>query len=295
VTTIDLTATGDAVVRDLPHEQYLAHPALSSSGAKVLVRPGGPARYAYERTHPRPPKAAFDLGHAAHDAVLGVGPVIVVVDAADWRTKAAQEERRLAYAAGRVPLLIGDAARVADMADALRAHPVARRLLHTATGQPEVSLFWHDPEHDVDRRGRVDFLRQPDADGRLILVDYKSTGTGADPDTLARAVINYGYHGQAAWYRDLVIGLGLCSSAPFVFVFQETTAPYLVHCVELDPDLLAMGADRNQRALSIFAECTRTGVWPGYNDTGITQLTAPGWALRQHEDNLQDAAAGDES
>jgi hypothetical protein len=216
--------------------------------------------------------------------------VIVVVDAADWRTKAAQEERRLAHSMGRVPLLISDAARVADMADALRAHPVASRLLHPAAGQPEVSLFWRDPEHNVDRRGRVDFLRTADPDGRLILVDYKTTSAGADPDTLARAVMNYGYHMQAAWYRDLVIGLGLASSAPFVFVFQETTAPYLVHCVELDPDLLAIGADRNQRALSIFAECSASGVWPGYNDEGITQLSAPVWAVRQHEQ-----ADGDES
>jgi hypothetical protein len=288
VTTIDLTATGDAVVRDLPHDQYLAHPALSSSGAKVLVRPGGPARYAYERIHGRPPKDEFDVGHAAHTAVLGVGPELVIIDAPDWRTTAAKQARDLARSTGKVPVLTATAAKVADMADALRAHPVARRLLHPAAGQPEVSLFWHDPEHQVDRRGRVDFLRTPDPDGRLILVDYKSTSAGADPDTLARAVINYGYHGQAAWYRDLVIGLGLAASAPFVFVFQETTAPYLVHCVELDPDLLAMGADRNQRALSIFAECTRTGVWGGYNDDGITTISAPTWALRQHEDSLQD-------
>ena len=282
MTTIELGVGGDAVVRDLPHEQYLRHPALSASGAKTLIRPGGPARFAHERVHGRPPRKEFDLGHAAHDAVLGVGPVIVVVDADSWRTKRAQNERDAAHAAGRVPLLIADVQRVQDMAAVLRRHRVAARLLNPSAGEAEVSLFWHDAEHGVDRRGRVDFLRQPDADGRLILADYK-TCTSAAPDAVAKAVVNLGYHMQAAWYRDLVIGLGLARSAPFLFVFQEVEPPYLVHVVELDAPTLFMGDDLNRRALRIFAECTDRNQWPGYNDDGITQVSAPTWAHRQHE------------
>lgn len=281
-TTVDLTASGDAVVRDLPHEQYLQHPALSHSGAKLLVRAGGPARFRHYLEHGRPPKDEFDVGHAAHNAVLGVGPELVVVDAADWRTAAAKQARELARASGKVAVLTKTATQVADMARALRAHPVASRLLHVKTGEPEVSLFWHDGEHGVDRRGRVDFLRTPDGDGRLILADYKTT-TDASPAAVERSVINFGYHSQGAWYRDLVVGLGLAKSAPFLFVFQEVAAPYLVHVIELDPDLLAMGDDLNRRALRLFAECTASGVWPGYNDAGITTVHAPTWALRQHE------------
>jgi hypothetical protein len=291
MTTVDLTTSGDAVVRDLPHDQYLAHPALSASGAKTLIKPGGPARYAHEREHGGRTSTTFDLGHAAHAAVLGVGPTIVVVDADSWRTAAAKRERDLAYAAGRVPLLIGDAARVADMADALRRHPVASRLLHPTAGDPEVSLFWHDGEHDVDRRCRVDYLRRADDDGRLILVDYKST-TSAEPDAVARSIVNYGYHQSAAWYRDVIVGLGLARTVPTVLVFQETTAPFLVHCVQLDDELIAMGGDRNERALAIYAECTASGVWPGYNDGGVTVVGPPTWARYQHAEQFE--PGGDE-
>ena len=282
MTTIDLAPSGDAVVRDLPHDTYLAHPALSASGAKTLVRPGGPARYLHERQHGRPPRDTFDVGHAAHAAVLGVGPVLEVIDAPDWRTKAAKEQRDLARAAGRVPVLIDTARQVADMAAALRADPLAARVLTRGSGDPEVSLFWHDPEHDVDRRGRVDWLRTADANGRLILVDYK-TGSSAAPDAFARSVVNFGYHMQAAWYRDLVIGLGLASSAPFLFVVQETTPPYLVNVVELDESTLRMGTELNARALRVFAECTAHDEWPGYTSTGITLVSAPTWAHVQHE------------
>jgi hypothetical protein len=294
VTVIELNPTGDAVVRDLPHEQYLQHPALSNSGAKTLVRPGGPARFAYEREHGRPPKDEFDVGHAAHNAVLGVGPELVIVDAADWRTAAAKQARDLARSTGKVPVLTKTAAQVADMARALREHPVASRLLHVKTGAPEVSLFWHDDEHGVDRRGRVDWLREPDKNGRLILVDYKTT-TDASPDALERSVIRFGYHMQGAWYRDLVVGLGLAQSAPFLFVFQEVSPPYLVHVVELEPDLLAMGEDKVQQALRLFAQCSADNVWPGYNDSGISTVSAPAWALRQHELEQDELEGGDPS
>jgi hypothetical protein len=283
VTVIELDTAGGAVVRDMPPEQYLRHPALSSSQAKLLVKPGGPARYRWRLEHPEPPKAAFDLGHAAHRQVLGCGEVIVAVDAPDWRTKRAQIERDEARAMGRVPLLIADVQRIADMVDALRAHPVASRVLAPGSGEPEVSLFWTDDAYGVDRRGRVDWLRRPDEDGRLILADYK-TCSSADPSAIARAVVQFGYHQQAAWYRELVIGLGLARTAPFLFVFQETTAPYLVHVVELDGELLMMGAERNERALQLYVDCRERGVWPGYNDRGISTVSAPRWAWYEHAD-----------
>jgi PDDEXK-like domain of unknown function (DUF3799) len=282
VTTVEMTTTGDAVVRDLPHADYLAHAALSASGAKTLIQPGGPARFHHERTHPRPATDAMNLGTAAHNAVLGTGPELEVIDAPNWQTRAAKEAKEQALTEGKVPLLPKDKETVDAMAVALRRHPIASRLLNPASGEAEVSLFWHDPEHDVDRRCRVDFLRVPDDSGRLILCDYKSAAS-ATPEAITRAVINYSYHLAAAWYQDLVIGLGLARTAPFVLIFQETTAPYLVHCVELDQPTMLMGRELCQRALMLYKSCTETGVWGGYNDEGITLIGAPSWAQARHE------------
>jgi hypothetical protein len=137
-------------------------------------------------------------------------------------------------------MLIVDRARVADMADALRAHPVASRLLHPAAGAPEVSLFWHDPEHDVDRRGRVDFLRprpRRPADPRRLQDDARRRPRRPRP-----VGANFGYHSRRVVPRPRRRARAR-PSAPFVFVFQETAPPYLVHVVELDGDLLAMGED----------------------------------------------------
>src|SRR4051794_32892535 len=109
-----MTATGDAVVRDLPHADYLAHSALSASGAKVLVQPGGPARSPHDRPPPRPATDAFGRGHMVPGAVLGVGPEVLVVDAPDWRPAAAKKLRDEARAAGRIACLTSDAQRVEE-------------------------------------------------------------------------------------------------------------------------------------------------------------------------------------
>jgi hypothetical protein len=281
MTTVTLDAAGGAVVRDMPADEYLQHPALSASQAKILVQPGGPARYRWSLDHPEPPRDVFDLGTAAHAMVLGVGPSIVTVNAPDWRSKAAREERDAIRATGAVPLLEADGDRVLGMAAALKAHPVASRLLHPDSGEAEVSLFWTDDAYGVDRRGRVDWLRRPNADGRLILIDFKTT-SDASPAALARSVWQYGYALQACWYRELVIGLGLAKSAPFVFVFQEKDPPYLVNCVELDEEAMLIGSELCERALQIYVRCREVDRWEGYNDQSITSLSLPQWAVRQH-------------
>ena len=67
---------------DVPESQYHADPALSYSGMKTLL--DCPARFAWEREHGRPERAAYDFGHAAHQLVLGVGDPIAIIDADDF-------------------------------------------------------------------------------------------------------------------------------------------------------------------------------------------------------------------
>ena len=264
------------VYTDLDEAIYHAdRESLSASGAKKLL--ACPAKFHYEREHGQQPKREFDFGHAAHAKVLGVGPQIVTVEADSWRTKAAKEAADAARAEGKVPLLAEEAARVDAMAKALREHPTAAALLDPSTGRPEVSLFWDDPTHGVRRRCRVDWLREP-VDGRLILVDFKSC-VSAEPRKIAKAVADYGYHLSAAWYQDVVLGLELAEDTPFLLIFQEKTAPYLVTVVELHADALNVGRRQADQALQLYRECTETGVWPGYvGDDEIPLITLPGWA-----------------
>lgn len=284
-----MTATVQTVVTepgiyDLPDAVYHADPvpggSLSSTGARKLLPPSCPARFAYEREHGRPEKRAFDFGHAAHQLVLGAGPKVVVVDAEDWRTKAAREAQATAYACGEVPLLAGEWAQVQGTAAALREHPYAGALFDPERGgKPEQSLFWTDTRYDVWRRVRLDWLPES-ADGRMILADYKTT-VSAEPSAFRRASSNYGYHQQAPFYVDAVRALGIAEDVVFVFVAQEKTPPYLITVFEPDAPALRVGRQLNDQALGVFAECQATGVWPGYS-TDVELLSLPPWVANKY-------------
>lgn len=269
-------------IYDLPDDVYHADPvaggSLSSTGARKLLPPSCPARFLHDRENPEQ-KAVFDFGSAAHKLILESGPTIRVVDADDWRTIAAKQQRDEARAAGQVPILRDDYARIQDMVDAIRAHPFAYRLFDPALGgRAEQSLFWEGD--GIWKRARLDWLPARDEFERVIVPDYK-TCASADPGALAKAVANFGYHQQAAWYIEAVEAVADVT-AQFVFVAQEKTPPYLVTVFELDREALRAGRERNARACEIYRDCTAAGVWPAYS-SDVELIALPRWASYLHE------------
>lgn len=268
---------------DIPNEAYQADPipggSLSCTGAKRLVLPSCPAKFLWEKQNGRPNKRAYDVGHAAHRAVLGVGEEVVVVDSPDWKTKGAREQRDEAYASGKVPILKHEADQVQAMADAILADPVAAALFDPAHGRGEQTLVWRDEKSGVMCRARLDWLPDP-YDGRTIVPDYKTT-ISAEPGALQRTFASYGYYMQAAWYLDGVKACGLAGDVEpsFLFVAQEKTAPYLITVVELDAPALELGRRRNREAIDTYVRCMETGRWPGYSDEPVL-LSLPDYLTR---------------
>lgn len=269
-----------SIPEDVYHADCVPGGSLSSSGAKLLLPPSCPALFRWEQDHPRPATKDLDLGSAAHKLVLGSGPEIVVVEANDWRTKAAQEARDEAHATGAIPLLPAQHAQVSEMAAALREHPLASALFDPERGKPEQSLFWRDSATGVMRRGRLDWMPEERVGRPTIFVDFKSSRSAA-PSSLGRHVADYGYHTQAAWYLDGIIALGLAARPVFWFVWQEKKAPYLVSVSELDAKALQIGREKNRQAIEIYARCMKTGEWPGYESPVVTSL--PPWIEMAHE------------
>ena len=283
--------TTPSVYDGMPEAEYHADPvpggSLSASGAKLLLPPSCPARYWHDRCFPPPPKDTFELGTAAHRLILGTGPALVLIDAPDWRTKAAKEARDTARFEGHVPLLLADFSQIEAMATAIRKHPLAGVLLDEDRGKAEQSLFWADDDTGTWRRARLDWLPHPQPGRRLLVSDYK-TCDRADRESIRKAVANYGYHLQAAQYTDGVRALGLDDDPAFVFIFQEKSAPYLVNVVQLDDDAMAAGRDRMRLACEIFRDCTKSGCWPGYSDLSRDPdvISLPPWAARPVEEYL---------
>jgi hypothetical protein len=163
------------------------------------------------------------------------------------------------------------------MAAALEAHPLAWNLLDPEHGVAEQSVFWADERTGTQLRSRLDWTYDP-GNGQLIIVDYKTTDS-ADPDAIAKACANFSYHQQHAFYVD---GLTAVTGADvsFWFAFQEKAAPYLVNVVELIPDAVRIGRNRNNRAIDTYRACIKSGKWPAYGHD-VNEIALPSWASRE--------------
>ncbi len=273
------------IVHGMEENEYHAHPALSSTGARMLLPEykGSPRKFQYAQTHPRTSRA-FDVGHAVHTRVLGVGGLTVTYPAehltpsGNPSTKAAtvewEQEQR---AAGFTILSAADADRVDGIAETVLAHESARPLFEVCELR-EVSVFAE--VEGVPSRARFDALSEPTRNG-VYALDLKTT-EDATKEGFERSVAKWGYDVQIAHYMDVYEASETAFIERFMIVAVEKSAPYEVAVFELPEMWLAMGRAKAQAARAIFAECTASGVWPGYTSE-IQSLDAPTWLVFAHE------------
>lgn len=271
------------IVHGLSDAEYHSHHALSSTEARLLVKEAGPALYRWKKDNPPliddSPK--FDIGKAVHAKVLGQGAEVIVVDADDWRTKAAREAREEARAEGKAPLLTREFEAVTAMAEAVLAHPTAKALL-SQPGDTEVSLF--SDIDDVPVRARFDFL--PDqSERRTVAVDLKTT-VDASKSAFENSVARYEYAVQRAWYLDIHKAITGEANAEMVFVAVEKEPPYLVAVYQVPTLWADKGHIMAAHARELWAECTRTNTWPGY-PAEVQLLDEPVWHLYQFEETYK--------
>lgn len=260
------------LIVDLAESEYHRHPALSQSGAKLLLPPSCPAVYRWQQDNPPEPSDKFDIGHAVHSLVLGVGAELVDLETDNGRLKATKDRDAEVRAAGKIPLMTAQYKAVHDMAAMVRQHPVAGPLL--SGGDPELSLFWADST----RRGRLDYWRSDLG----VIVDFKTTAGRVDRRSWSKTVADFGYHIQIAAYLEGVRDTGLHEDPAFLHVVQSKQPPYLVQVFEPTPDVIDVGAQLWRQAIDIYTECTATGVWPAYPPE-IQPVSLPAWYTRTLE------------
>lgn len=247
----------------------LAATTLSSTGARELLKPGGPARFRHKADAGAVEvKRHFDVGHAAHSLILGSGPSLVRIDADEWRSKAVKAEVEKVRAAGGVPMRPADFKAAWAMSGAVHQHPTAAKLLRS--GEPERTLIWRDEATGVLCRAKADWLR-PDG-----IVDVK-TCESATEEALSKALLNYGYAIQAAFYLRGFRALHPGVTPFFTFIAVEKDPPHLVHVTQVGERSLAWGDRKVSEALEIYQACTEFGRWPGYPDDDITEIDLPAW------------------
>lgn len=287
--TLELAAPPALGVHDWTADEYHADPlkpwggSVSSTQLRHIVWPdGSPARVKAEREQPVHTDA-MDEGTVAHRLVLGVGGLIRVVDAPDWRTKVAREIRDETRAANGTPVLRKDLHRLTGLRRAVLRHDEAGPLFAAGRGIPERSVLWVDDVTGRYCRAMFDRFPALDWPGRPLAVDLKKT-TSVSTRALLRTVVSYRLDQQAAHYLDGLASLGI-PDAGFVFVFVEAARPHHVRVVQLSESWLLHARRRNREALDLLDRCLDRNDWPGA-PPGLLTLEPPPWLDTDRPDDI---------
>ena len=273
-------------IYDIPLTDYIADPApepsLSASIASVLI--GQSPLHAFVQ-HPRlnpgglrEESTKADIGTIAHGMLLENDESrIVIIDADDWRTKAAKEARDAAYEAGKVPMLAKQERPIRKMVEEARKAIQNSELAEAwANGKAEQTLVWKEGE--IWLRSRPDFL----TNAHDLIIDYKTTTGSAEPNSWMRTALGNGNDLQAVLGLRGLRKLTGAKCPQFVFMVQEQDAPYAVSFVGLDPVFLEMSEHKLERAIQLWSDCTLTNAWPGY-PSRICWMSPPAWVYTEEE------------
>lgn len=259
----------------MTNAEYHASGAVTKSVLDMVHK--SPAYYQWCKQNPRQQTDSMLLGSVTHKLVLEPDTFageFVIEPTCDKRTKAGKEVYKafvdsLGDGLTAVPPDVYETAKA--MADAVRAHPIAARLL--MDGKAEESLFWE--QDGIKCACRPDWLRN---DG--LVVDLKTT-KDASPDGFQKSAYNFRYYVQAWWYIHGLKLLGI-DATEFIFIAVESTAPYTVSVYAADDLFFKLGEIEAMQDFEVYKECLKSGAWYGYDKKpGIHTLSLPEWAAKK--------------
>ena len=235
----------------------------------------------------------FEAFKAQHVAIPeGVGKTTkegkaLIADLAA-QDKVGVEAEKFAQVMELVPGLLGktllsadDLDAVTKMVNAARSHPITRAIFSLPGGMAEHSLFWVDAATGAPCRIRPDYMVPPCPMFPYGLIVDGKTNDDSSPDAFARNAWNSEMFFQAAFYSDGFQQHFKTEQPPvFAWLGQERDAPYATAYYAAPTDFVEYGRRRYRRLLSVFAECLRTGVWPGYSQQ-VQGLALPTWAAKE--------------
>jgi hypothetical protein len=235
---------------------------LSPSIAKILLtRSPYHAWHAHSKggAYQGEPTDAQRRGKLLDRLLFETGPELVVIEASDWRTKAAQAARDAAEAERKIPVLAHKFDAATAIVDRWREQLGARGL--PLRGESQVSLLW-DSE-GCPCKGILDHLILGTATASII--DLK-TVEDASLEACRRAVVNLNYDVQQAAYVEGVEANypAIAGAVDMVFVFAEVEPPYALNVIRLAGSMQMVGRAKWDRAKLTWADCLEAGHWPGY-------------------------------
>lgn len=277
-------AFGPGIYPNMTSETYHGIDACSSSRLKLLKRSPAHCKESIDNpnAHQTP---ALILGGAIHCAVLE--PELFasryVVRPSFGRTKAELEVKAAWEAANCTSQTISqdDQALCFKLRDLLMAHKLAGPIFKKQSNT-EISGIWVD-----GLTGILCKLRSDSVSEKLSLVVDLKTTEDASPRAFSKAIFDYGYHRQGAWYLDGWKALGV-EYRHYCIIAVEKKPPHGIAVYRLNTEgkAIALGRKENTALKIRYANCLNSGQWPSYPEV-ITDIELPAWAERQIEEEYR--------
>lgn len=283
--------TKPGVYPEVSSRAYFAEPcpapALTASGIKTLLgKTAAEFAYAHPAITPDSPEATASaemrFGDVCHQLALGKGRGFAIGDFDSWRTKASQEFKADAEAAGLTPILVGKFNEAETVAAIMRAK--IEKTLADIAGCPveymtEVVIAWQEetPSGKVWCRSMLDVW----APSIGVILDPKFSERLGD-GVFENHASAMGWDGQAAFYPRGIENL-LPESAGrirFLNLIVSPKAPHVSRVREADEATRYSCQLEIERAINLFGKHLKAGEWPGYPDM-IEPWTAKSWTMAE--------------
>jgi len=274
---IELPSPG--IHKDVPFETYLKWPAVSNSKINLARK----SLLHYREAPFKEPTKAMRFGTFTHCGVLeplaiGIRYAVMPAYERDPQNVTQQGKRSTAKTteyytvkaeefmtanAGKEIVEEAEYNRLCAISKRIQNHPVCREWMGRR-GESELSMVWYDDETGLPCKARIDFLSE-------LIVDLKTT---RDAMQFEKSIATFGYHRQAAHYRNGYATL-TGEILPFGLIAVETEAPFPVRAAVLDDEAVSIGEKELREALTAISDAQESGVWKSYEDPKT--WTLPGW------------------
>lgn len=238
-------------------QEYRAFPALNQSSAKKLLV--SPAHYQAYINTPQEETKALRFGTFVHAAILEphtLDDLYATAPDVDKRTKQGKEDWA-AFATANAGKTILDAEESA-LGHLVAAHARLALKKHGVKFDA-TEVMYHVDYNGIPLKAAIDGVSGD------YLWDIKTTDDASTAGML-KAIRNYRYNLQAYWYRlvyEIATGhrpLG------FRFLFVEKEPPFATAVCEVGPELMSWAIADFEKALTLYRDCTASGIWPAYPD-----------------------------
>ena len=274
------------IAEGLSNTAYHQRAEFSSSQLKDMLRS---AAHFYSNSilkeNDKPSKACMDFGTLAHTLFLEPEQFwneFVITPKFNRRTKDGKAEAEAWESANEHKICVTQeqvdgAQRIVENLQTLSIYNDMRNNY----GMAEASIFYKDPEFNLELRIRPDWHIAPCNNfPNGLIIDLKTT-TDARPHAFSKKCGDFAYDLSCAMYREgFQQAYNTEEKPPFIFLVAESSAPYNVKQYKASDLFIAVGEKRYNQAKEQLAESLLIKEWDGYG-TELEEISLPAYLTQK--------------